>query len=107
VRNCIDLLLADKLVDVRGPSTLEVTVMRQGRRMIVHFLQFVADRRTQILDIVEDVVPLHDVPVSLRVSQPRKVYLAPSGQELQFTFAGGRVSVTVPRIEGHQMLVVE
>jgi hypothetical protein len=108
VRNCIDLLLANRLVEVQGPSTLEVTVMRQGRRTIVHFLQFVADRRTQGLDIVEDVVPLQNVPVSMRMErQPRKVYLAPAGTVLPFTAADGRVSVMVPRIEGHQMLVVE
>jgi hypothetical protein len=108
VRNCIDLLLTDRLVDVQGPSTLEVTVMKQARRTIVHFLQFVAERRTQDLDIVEDVVPLHDVPVSIRTGRPpRRVYLAPSGEKVPFTYAAGRVRVIVPRIEGHQMLVVE
>lgn len=107
VGNCIRLLIEPE-VTVSAPSTLEATVMRQDRRVVVHLLQFVADRRTDALDLVEDIIPLHNVPVSLKMSRaPRQVYLAPSGEALDFMFADGRASVTVPVVEGHQMVVFE
>jgi hypothetical protein len=124
VQNCIDLLMPNKLVNVDGPSTMEVTVMRKtsgarrgGARSrkpadatatIVHLLQFVAERRTDVLDIVEDIVPVYNVPVSLRADTvPSQVYLAPTREPVEFEYAGGRVNLHVPIIEGHQMVVIE
>ncbi len=114
VQNCLDLLMPDKLVDVRGPSTMEVTVMHKSRRptqsqqTIVHLLSFSAERRTDVLDMVEDIIPLHDVALSVRAeAAPRSVLLAPSKVELPFEHRDGRVYVTVPLVEGHQMVVIE
>ena len=80
---------------------------RQGRRTVVHLLQFVADRRKD-LDICEDIIPLRDVPLSARLERkPAKVYLAPSGEALSFECRNGRVEVVVPHVNGHQMVVFE
>lgn len=107
VEKCLDLLLPDPLVLVDGPSTLEVTLNKQGKRHIAHLLQFVPDRR-QTLDIVEDVIPLHDVTLSVKLQKkPKRVYTAPEQEKLPFTYAEGRVMVTVPRVNGHQMVVFE
>ena len=82
VQNCIDLLMPAPLVQTEAPSTTELTVMRQGRRLVVHILQFVAERRTNI-DMVEDIVPLYNMTISVRFARkPGKVYLAPTGQRL-------------------------
>ena len=108
VETCLGLLLPQKLVEVAGPSTLEVTVMRQHNRTIVHLLQFVAERRTQTLDIIEDIIPLFDVALSLRLSRaPKQVCLAPQKTALDWNHDQGRVRVRIPRIEGHAMIVFE
>jgi hypothetical protein len=108
VGNCLKLLLPQPLALVQAPSTMEVTVMRQGKRTVVHLLQFVADRRTAVLDMIEDIIPLYDVPLSLRMDRaPKSAYLAPSGERLNFDYAGGRVNLTVPKVVGHQMVVFE
>jgi hypothetical protein len=108
VKNCLDLLLPAKLLEVKGPSGLEATVMRQGRRTVVHLLFFPAERRTPHLDLVEDIIPLHDLPLRLRLARkPGRVYLAPAGQELTFEYRNGSASLTVPAVEGHQMIVFE
>jgi hypothetical protein len=107
VGNCIKLLV-EQLVTADGPSTMEVTVSKQGRRTVVHLLYFPGDRRTESLDLVEDIVPLRDVPLSVRLDrEPRRAYFAPSGSDVPFTYAQGRASTIVPVVEGHQMLVLE
>jgi hypothetical protein len=107
VRNCIDILLPGKLIEVSGPSTLEATVMRQKNRTVVHLLQFVAERRHNT-DIIEDIIPVFDVPVTLSLNKkPHTVYLAPSKETLPFAYSEGRASLTVPKLEGHQMIVFE
>ena len=108
VRNILNLLLPNPVIRVTAPSSTEVSVMRQGQRTVVHLLQYCPERRTKELDIVEDIVPLYRVPLSLAVAKaPKKVYMAPSREALPFTWAAGRIDLTVPEIVGHAMVVVE
>ncbi|HLL88153.1 MAG TPA: beta-galactosidase trimerization domain-containing protein [Tepidisphaeraceae bacterium] len=110
VRNLIDRLLPDPVLRVQAPTSTEATVARQAdpKRTIVHLLQYAPERRAGQLDIVEDVVPLHDVPVSLNLAKkPARVYLAPEGTDVEFTFRDGRANVIVPRVNGHAMVVFE
>jgi hypothetical protein len=108
VRNVIDLLLPEPMLRVNGPSNLEASVMRQDDRTIVHLLYYPAERRTEKLDIVEDIVPLADLEVSSKTNRkPQRVYLAPRREALRFEFARGRVTTRVPELRGHAMVVFE
>lgn len=108
VKNCIDLLLPDKLLEITGPSTLEATVMRQKQRTIVHLLNFVAERRTQALDIVEDIIPIYNIPLKLRLAKkPGRACLAPTLEQIPFTWASGTLTTVIPQLNGHGMLVLE
>ena len=108
VRNVLNLLLPTPVIRVQAPSSTEVSVMAQPGRTIVHLLQYCPERRTKDLDIVEDIVPIHHIPLSLAVTKaPKSVYLAPNREPLPFTWSKGRVEVTVPEIAGHAMVVVE
>jgi hypothetical protein len=106
----IDRLLPEPLVRVAdAPSSMEVSVTRQKNRTIVHLLQYCPQRRTEQLDIVEDIVPLHDVKISLKSKiRPSDVYfLNPKPTKIDFRYSGGRVEVVVPKIVGHEMVVFE
>lgn len=108
VRNLIDALLPDALLRVDGPTSLEATVMRQKYRTIVHLLQYCPERRTKDLDIVEDIVPLYDVPISLKLpTSPKRVYLAPENESIDFRYEDGRATLSVPELKGHAMVVFE
>ncbi len=119
VRNLLDLLLPETTLRLTAPTSTEATVMQQpaGKnpdgsarpaRLVVHLLQYCPERRTKSLDLVEDVVPLHDVPVSLAsAKKPRRVYTVPDLAPLAFEYADGRVSFTIPKVEGHAMVAVE
>jgi hypothetical protein len=108
VQNILNLLLPEPLLRVDAPTGVEATVMRQGRRTIVHLLNYAPERRAKDIDIVEDIVPLYNVPVSLRVERrPKFVSLVPTGEGLIFTVRGDRVEVVVPELRGHAMVVFE
>ncbi len=108
VRNVIRKLLPEALLSMEAPTSTEATVMRQGNRTIVHVLQYAPERRTPTLDIVEDVVPLYDVPMTLKLpSAPKKVYLAPEGTEMLCEYVKGHARVVVPVVRGHAMVVFE
>jgi hypothetical protein len=108
VGNLIDRLLPDPILRVTAPVETEVSVMRQDDplRTIVHLLYYSPQRRTNDLDIVEDVIPLHEVPLSLKLARkPSRAYLAPERADVPFTYTDGRVSVVVPTVAGHAMVV--
>jgi hypothetical protein len=108
VKNLIDRLLPQPLLRVDAPTSTEATVMRQMNRTIVHLLQYCPERRTGKLDLVEDIVPLYDVPMSLKLAKkPKRVYSAPEEEEIPFDYSEGRVNLLVPEVEGHAMVVFE
>jgi beta-galactosidase GanA len=101
-------LLAEPLVIAEGPTTMQATVTEQPKRRIVHLLNYIPERRAPNLDIVEDVIPLSNVKLRLRMDQiPQKVYLAPQRKAVDFSYANGYVVTVVPTLTGHQMIVFE
>jgi hypothetical protein len=108
VAKALARLLPKPLLRVTAPTSTEATVMRQGRRTVVHLLQYCPERRARDLDIIEDIVPLHNVAVSLRLSAaPARVYLAPERRPLPCRFERGRAETLVPEVSGHAMIVFE
>jgi hypothetical protein len=95
-------------VEVGLPSAGRVGLMRQEaqRRHILHLLYATPIARGRGIEVIEDIVPLFDVPVSLKL-KARKVTLVPEGTDLPFTRAKGRIEFTVPRLELHQMITLE
>ena len=108
-------LLPDPLVRAKLPTTAEVTLLRQPagaagtpERLVCHILHYVPQRRTPDLDLLEDVLPLHDVKIAVRTGwAPHNAYLAPEKTPLQVTMEGTYARVTVPVVNGHAMIVLE
>jgi len=112
VRNLLDRLLPDQVLKVDGPTGLETTVSQQafagGTRTIVHLLYYAPERRAANYDIIDDLVPLHDLSVSLKLpAAPKSVYLAPGREPLRFEYAAGRATLRVPKVNGHAVIVFE
>ncbi|MCY0877579.1 MAG: hypothetical protein OWU84_01355 [Firmicutes bacterium] len=105
----MDLLLPEPIIRHRGPSTLRVTVNAQPHeaRWVVHLLHYIPERRAQAFDIIEDVIPLHDLALSVKAEHPvQAVRLVPEGVPLAFSYSAGRIEFTVPRVSGHQLVEI-
>ncbi|MDI7275074.1 MAG: alpha-L-fucosidase [Anaerolineae bacterium] len=112
VRNAVAALLPEPLLKTGLPSAGEATLLEQacgpqGRRLVCHLLYYTPQRRSSRIDVVEDVVPLYDVPLGVRAGfSPCRVYLAPQEQDLPFAEEGAYVTCRVPLVRGHQMVVM-
>ena len=95
-------------VEVGLPSMGRVSLLRQEaeKRHVLHLLYAAPVARGRGIEVVEDVVPLFDVPVSLRL-EASKVMLVPEGTQLPFDRKADRIEFVVPRLELHQMVVLE
>ncbi|MFP4250878.1 MAG: hypothetical protein ACLFU7_14555, partial [Armatimonadota bacterium] len=65
------------------------------------------EKRSEQLEIVEDIIPLHEVPVSVRVDEDvASVRLVPQGEEIAYTVTDGRCDFVIPKVEGTQMVEI-
>jgi len=105
--NCLRRLLPrPRIGEHNFPSTAIVTVRRQGDDLLVHLLHYVHQRRG-LLDVVEDVLPLVDVELSVRSERrPSAVQLVPQEEPLEWEFRDGYARLRVPRVSGHQMILL-
>ena len=60
------------------------------------------------IEVIEDCVPLYEIPVTLHglKRQIKKVYLAPSGEEIAYRGTTGATFI-IPKIETHAMIVLD
>ncbi|WP_240689082.1 alpha-amylase family protein [Ammoniphilus sp. YIM 78166] len=108
--NALAMLLPDPLVKHSGPSTMLVALneQKEENRQVLHALHYIPERRSKDIDIIEDLIPLYNIHMSVKVPQPVKsVICAPEGIPLDFTLSEDRATFTVPKIEGHQMVILE
>jgi hypothetical protein len=104
--NCIRRLLPRPRIGAHNlPSTAIVTVRQQRDDLLVHLLHYVHQRRGKGLDVIEDVLPLHDVGVSVRTERrPQAVELVPEEQPVKWRWEDGYVHLTVPIVNGYQIV---
>ncbi|MEM7624060.1 MAG: beta-galactosidase trimerization domain-containing protein [Planctomycetota bacterium] len=107
VRNAIRQLLGPTMIEHDGPSTLIVTVNEQPdkSRYAMHLQHYIPERRGDAFDTVEDIIPLHHLGLTVRA--PKTIAsgtLVPGGVPLPLSRDGDAVSLTVTRLEGHQIV---
>ncbi len=105
--NALDMLLPEPLIRLEAPTTTMVTVNEQSveDRWILHLLHYVPERRCEDIDIIEDVIPLFNVKVSVKVSKKiREVLSVPDQVALTFEKKNDRIEFSLPKLEGHQMI---
>lgn len=57
--------------------------------------------------MVEDVIPLYNLPISVQVAdRVTRVACVPRGETLAVTLLGDRVRFTVPELNGYQVVEV-
>ena len=107
VANALKRLLPKPTIQHDSFSTLRVTVNDQAKenRFVAHLMHYIPERRGMKFDVIEDVIPVYDVGLSFHLPKTvRSAKLVPEGEDLSFEQENGELRVTVPKLEGHQML---
>ena len=109
--DALNRLLGDrKTLATNLPAQGIVTLTDQAAesRYVNHLLYASPVKRGESVEVIEDLPPIYETHVTLRLSRTiRRVYRAPEGDDVPFTQAGGVVQYTLPRLECHQMVVLE
>ena len=97
-------------VSAEIPDKAVVTYTRQEKekRNILHLLFAHTTVRGQKTEVIEDTVPLYNVKCTVKkADEPSGVYLAPSGEQLDYNYSDGVVEFTVPKVDIHQLVVID
>ncbi len=104
-------LLGDDISAVASiPDKAVMTLTRQEKanRSILHLLFAHTTVRGEKTEVIEDTVPLYNVDCSVKCQKkPEAVYLAPEKEPLPFTFDGKAVHFTVPKVDIHELVIIE
>ena len=109
VRNLVDLVTTDKLLEVQADASVEVSLFKQDSRLVLHLLFYYI---AKILDgprwaVVEDIPPVHDVSVKLKVAgRPQQVVQMPEKRDLEWKLEDGILSFRVPKFHIHTCVVI-
>ena len=107
-RNLVELVTQDKILEVDAPPSVEVSLFRQHGKLLVHLVNYHAERTGAGPAFAESVAPARDIRVRLRLLEhPSKVTQMPECLPLQFGFENGILHVEVPQIMIHSCLVIE
>jgi hypothetical protein len=114
VRNLLSVLLPDPLIKPEGPGWAEFSLTRQAQadeqpeRSVVHVVCYHPRRSLQSIPHVDQSWPTADLAFSLKAdAAPKRVYIAPDGEAVAFTFNDGYVHVTLPPVGAHTVVVIE
>lgn len=77
-------------------------------RLVNHLLYAVPVKRGSGIEVIEDIVPVYNIEVQIRLDKkPKRVYLAPENEDIDFTYNNGVVSYSVPKVYNHTMVVID
>ncbi|MBC7809255.1 MAG: beta-galactosidase trimerization domain-containing protein [Akkermansiaceae bacterium] len=104
------LLAGRETLQTNLPAQGIVTLMEQPAesRYVCHLLYASPVRRGKSIEVIEDILPIHDVSVTLRLLNPvSEVRLQPQDVAISVQHGkDGTVRFVVPRLECHQMVVL-
>jgi hypothetical protein len=107
--DAIENLMPEKLVKHDGPKSIVATINEQKseKRWVLHLLNYVPEKKSQKVEVIEDVVPCFNIKVSVKTNRAVKsVEAVPQCKQLDFEYKDGSVEFTVDKIDGHQMVSI-
>lgn len=100
-------------VEVTAPTIVQTMTQVQGKRLVVHLLNDISSTgrsqnvAAESLYLRREVIPIHDLAVTFRDPALTRFTLVPGDIALKPTLTAAGVTVTVPRLEIHCLVVAE
>ena len=106
VTNCIQRLPPERQMETSLPSGAMLTLTRRpDDSLILHLLYATTILRGKV-PVIEDIVPLYDIPVRLKVDSVSSVTIQPEGTDIDFSQEDGYCRFVVPKLEPHTMIEI-
>jgi len=96
------------LLKPQAPGWVEMTLLNQEARQIVHVVTYQPRRTWQNIQHVDQAWAVSGMSVAVKAdAAPSKVYTAPENEALTFSYADGYVQIDLPPSRPHLVVVLE
>ncbi|MGC9349926.1 MAG: hypothetical protein ACP5JG_17440 [Anaerolineae bacterium] len=100
-------LFPEPLVEVAGSHNVDVSVNRIAGHLAVNLVNTAGPHADPSVYVFDEVPPVGPLDITMRIPRPTSLRLEPAGEPLDYTYGSGRVRLTLPRLDIHQVIVVE
>jgi hypothetical protein len=109
VRECLRPLAGRLPIIVRAPACIDVALRKQGRRLLIHFVNRGSGIPNQPANgAIDEIPPVGPIAVRIRCPKtPRRVRLAFESEEVEWAWADGELRAVVHAVCIHAALVVD
>ena len=108
IKNLVNLVTPEKIIEVNGPASLEVSLMERGKTKFIHLVNSHTEKNLAGPSFAEEIPVLLDIKVRLKTeSVPKSIIQQPENRRLLFRAKRGYIEFTVPRVDIHTVIVVE
>jgi hypothetical protein len=101
-------LFPNPIVEVTGSHSVDVVVSRKGGKLMVNLVNTGGPHSNAAVNVFDEITPVGPLAVSIRVpKKPASVILQPGGRKPAWEYAEGKIRLSIPRLEIHDIVVVE
>jgi hypothetical protein len=101
-------LMPEPLVTVSGSRYVDVTANRKDDKLVINLVNTAGPHGNGKVFVFDDIPVVGPLSVAIRYDKkPDKVTLEPFRREVDYTYRQGKIHVIVPRLEIHEIIVVE
>lgn len=98
-------LFPKPMVEVKGSHDVDVCLARNHDKLLVNLVNTAGPHKTQ--SILESIPPVGPLDINLRLeSKPASVTLEPGARSLASDYTDGRLHLTVPKVEIHEIISI-
>lgn len=100
-------LFPQPMVEVSGSHSVDVSVARNHGKLLVNLVNTAGPHEQEKQYTFDDIPPVGPLQVKVRLTKkPKAMRLEPAGQNLKFTWRDGMATVTVHKVDAHEIVVV-
>lgn len=101
-------LFPNPMVEVTGSRYVDVAVNRKDGKLAINLVNTAGPHHDHNIHAFDEIPPVGPLSVSIRLPRrPKKITRHPAGTAMRFEFSKGVVTLKVPRLEIHDIIVVE
>jgi hypothetical protein len=104
----VDTLFPDPVVRVAGSRNVDVTLMHKKGDLMINLINTAGPHADPTVHVFDDIPVVGPLRISLRLDRrPSRIALEPHSRPCEYTYANGIAALTVPRLEFHEILVIQ
>ncbi|MBN1290218.1 MAG: hypothetical protein JXB48_00130 [Candidatus Latescibacteria bacterium] len=101
-------LFPDPIVMVSGSHTVDVVVNRINGNLAVNLVNTSGPHESETVRVFDEIDPVGPLVLSIAHDRkPRNVTVQPGDRKTEYDYKNGRISLTLPRLEIHDIIIVE